>query len=223
MNTTPTEPTNSLDELTKFQRPGYLLRKALSSVGVILLIGSGLIFNWIMALVFLIGGLGSVVWWQYLLGLVGFVALFPVLYVFFALNYGRSIVAWEAYREIIRPFIAKAFAKLLDKFLVERPETAEPIQESRIVAEVEQRKKHFLEKLPDFLRAYVQLFFTGGDIVKIVRTQRQSGEEKQQVKEKSMHSFFESLDLQVSELMEPSYIPAIILAVVNLLFAYWLF
>lgn len=212
-----------LDSLTSFQRPGYLLRKAFSSVGVVLLIASGLLFNWIAAVVFAIRALGDVVWWQYLGGLAFFIALFPMLYIFIALNYGRSLVTWEAYREIIRPFIAKTFSKTLDKFLVTAPGEAPPVEENKIVKEVEERQKHFLEKLPDFLRAYVQLFFTGKDIIKIVRAQRASGQEKAQVKEKAMHSFFESLDLQISELFEPSYIPAILVAIANLALVYFLF
>ncbi len=220
--TTPIDP--ELDALTQFQGPIYLLKKALSSIGIMLAIGAGLLLNWGMALVFLISGLGSVIWWQYLLGLVFFIALFPGLYVFFAVDYGKNVVFWEAYRQIIRPFLGKSFGFVLDRFLIENPEAAtKPIEENRIVAAVEQRKKHFLEKLPDFMRAYVQIFFTSGDIIHIVRAQRQSGEEKEAVKKKSMVSFFESLDLQVAELLEPSFIPALIVAVVNIGVAYWLF
>lgn len=225
MSPPPNTPHHSeLDDLTHFQGPLYLLKQALSSIGVMLAIGSGLLLNWGMALVFLISGLGSVIWWQYLLGLVAFIALFPGLYVFFAIDYGKNIVFWQAYRQIIRPFFGRSFSFLLDRFLVDNPKaTDNPVEENNIVAAVEKRKKHFLEKLPDFMRAYVQIFFTSGDIIKIVRTQRQSGEEKEAVKQKSMISFFESLDLQVSELLEPSYIPPLIIAVINLGVAYWLF
>ena len=215
-------PQQELDQLTALPSPIYLIRKALSSVGIVLLIGSGVLLNWIIALIFAVSALGSVVWWQYLGALLLLLAGFPALYLFFAWSYGQSVVVWEAYREILRPFLAKGFGKMLDLYLVDDPKNAPPVEESRIVAEVEQRKKHFLERLPDFLRAYVQLFFTAGDVLTIVRAQRQSGQEKQQVKEKSMKSFFESLDLQVSELAEPSYIPALILAAVNLGLIYWL-
>jgi hypothetical protein len=212
-----------IDQLDKMNRPKQLLKKALSSVLIVVMIGAGFVVNFVMALIFAFKGLGAVVWWQYIGGLVLLLAAFPALYIFFAISYAKSVVIWEAYREVLRPLVAKLFGRTLDFYLVENPDSAAPMNESRIVEEVEKRQKHFLERLPDFLRAYVQIFFTGKDIVKIVRAQRQSGAEKEEVKRKSMESFFESLDLQISELAEPSLLPFVGVAIANVVLVYFLF
>lgn len=214
---------DELEQLDKFSSPFQLIKKALSSFFIVIMIGAGFIFNWIAALVFLFGYFSSMTWLWYVLGLVLMIAVFPALYLFFAYSYGQNVLFWEAYKEGIRPIAAKVFGKTLDKFLVENPEAAGAVNENKIIQEVEERKKHFLEKLPDFIRAYFQIFFTSGDIIKIVKAQRQSGADKEVVKQKAMQSFFESLDLQMSELMEPSLIPFYIVGAINLVCFYFLF
>lgn len=214
---------DELERLDQFSSPFQLIKKALSSFFIVIMIGAGFIFNWIAALVFLFGYFSSTSWLWYILGLVLMIAVFPALYLFFAYSYGQSVLFWEAYKEGIRPIAAKVFGKTLDKFLVDNPAEAGSVNESKIIQEVEERKKHFLEKLPDFIRAYFQIFFTSGDIIKIVKAQRQTGAEKGAVKQKAMQSFFESLDLQMSELMEPSLIPFYIVGAVNFVCFYFLF
>ncbi|WMX15340.1 hypothetical protein [Aureispira sp. CCB-E] len=212
-----------IEQLDKFSSPIQLIKKALSSFFVVLMIGAGFLINWISALIFLFGYFSSTSWLWYILGLILMIAIFPIIYVYFAYSYGRSVLFWEAYKEGIRPVAAKVFGKTLDKFLVDNPEEAGSINENNIIQEVEERKKHFLEKLPDFIRAYFQIFFTSGDIIKIVKAQRQTGADKAVIKQKAMTSFFESLDLQVSELMEPSLIPFFIVGAANLVCFYFLF
>jgi len=214
---------DEIEQLDKFSSPIQLIKKAFSSFFVVLMIGAGFIINWISALVFLLGYFSSTTWFWYILGLILMIAIFPAIYLYFAYSYGRSVVFWQAYKEGIRPLAAKIFGKTLDKFLVDNPENAGAVNENKITQEVEERKKHFLEKLPDFIRAYFQIFFTSGDVLKIVKAQRQSGADKEVVKQKAMHNFFESLDLQMSELMEPSLIPFYIVGAANLLSFYFLF
>lgn len=214
---------DEMEQLDKFSSPMQLIKKALSSFFVVVVIGAGLVINWIAALIFLFGSFSSTSWLWYLFGLTLMIAIFPAIYLYFAYSYGRSVAFWQAYKEGIRPVAAKVFGKTLDKFLVENPEEAGAVNENKIAQEVEERKKHFLEKLPDFIRAYFQIFFTSGDILKIVKSQRQSGADKAVVKQKAMHNFFESLDLQMSELMEPSLIPFYIVGAVNLVCFYFLF
>lgn len=214
---------DEIEQLDKFSSPIQLIKKAFSSFFVVLMIGAGFIINWISALVFLLGYFSSTTWLWYILGLILMIAIFPAIYLYFAYSYGRSVVFWQAYKEGIRPLAAKIFGKTLDKFLVDNPEEAGAVNENKITQEVEERKKHFLEKLPDFIRAYFQIFFTSGDVLKIVKAQRQSGADKEVVKQKAMHNFFESLDLQMSELMEPSLIPFYIVGAANLLCFYFLF
>lgn len=214
---------DEMEQLDKFSSPMQLIKKALSSFFVVVVIGAGLVINWIAALMFLFGSFSSSSWLWYLFGLTLMIAIFPAIYLYFAYSYGRSVAFWQAYKEGIRPVAAKVFGKTLDKFLVENPEAAGAVNENKIAQEVEERKKHFLEKLPDFIRAYFQIFFTSGDILKIVKAQRQSGADKAVVKQKAMQNFFESLDLQMSELMEPSLIPFYIVGAVNLVCFYFLF
>lgn len=214
---------DNLEQLDKFSSPIQLIKKALSSFFVVVMIGAGFVINWIAALVFLFGSFSSTSWLWYILGLVLMLVIFPAVYVYFAYSYGRSVAFWQAYKEGIRPLAAKVFGKTLDKFLVENPEEAGAVNENKIAQEVEERKKHFLEKLPDFIRAYFQIFFTSGDVLKIVKEQRKSGADKAVVKQKAMQSFFESLDLQMAELMEPSLIPFYIVGAVNLVCFYFLF
>lgn len=214
---------DEMKQLEKFSSPMQLIKKALSSFLVVVLIGAGFVINWIAAIMFLFGSFSSTSWFWYLFGLVLMIAIFPAVYLYFAYSYGRSVAIWQAYKEGIRPVAAKVFGKTLDKFLVDNPDGTDAVNENKIMQEVEERKKHFLEKLPDFLRAYFQIFFTSGDILKVVKAQRKSGADKGVVKQKAMQDFFESLDLQMSELMEPSLIPFYIVGAVNLLCFYFLF
>ncbi|MGH1335642.1 MAG: hypothetical protein ACRBFS_05895 [Aureispira sp.] len=211
-----------LDQLEKFSSPMQILKKAFSSFLVVLLIGAGFVVNAILSLLFAFKNFGLVPSWYYLVVLVLFLAIFPAIYIFFAMSYAKSVVIWEAYREMIRPMIAKLFGKSLDVYLVDNPENAPPVDEKSIVAEIESRQKNILEKLPDFLRAYVQIFFSAKDVITIIRAQRASGGEKEEVKRKAMDSLFESIDLQISELAEPSLIPFWIVAAINLVAAYFL-
>jgi len=214
---------DELDQLDKFSNPVQLIKKAFSSFFIVFMIGTGFLVNWVSAIVFLIGYFSSTSWFSFIVGLLLMLLVFPALYLFFAYSYGQSVLFWEAYKEGIRPLAAKVFGKTLDKFLVDNPKEANSVDENSIIKEVEERKKYFLEKLPNFIRAYFQIFFTSGDIIKIVKAQRQSGADKTAIKQKAMNDFFESLDLQMSELMEPSLIPFYIVGIINLVCFYFLF
>lgn len=214
---------SEITELQSFGGPVKIIKKALSSFFIMAMIAGGLLVNWVAVLVYLITCFSSTSWLWLFLGLLLMGVVFPVVYLFLAYSYGQGVLIWELYKEGIRPLIGKIFSGVLDKFLVENPNDKTSIDESKIVKEVEDRQKHFLERLPDFVRAYFQLFFTSKDILKIVQEQRQSGAEKEAVKQKSMKSFFEALDLQMSELLEPSLYAFYIVGVVNLVVVYFLF
>lgn len=207
--------------LMKFSSPFALIKKALSSVAIVAMIGAGLVINWIVALVFLFSAFSSSTWLGFFGGLALFILVFPALYLFFAYSYGQSIMAWEAYQQVIRPLLARAMSGILDKTL--KLEGNEEISERDLVAEIDNRKKHLLERLPDFMRAYVQLFFTGKDIFKLVKEQRHSGGDKERIKQNILTRFFDAFDLQVSELAEPSLIPFLITGVINIVVIYFLF
>lgn len=214
---------DELDRLEQFNSPGQLLKKAFSSFMVVLLIGAGFIINGIMALIFMFKGFGEVIWWQYIGGIVLLLAVFPAVYIFFAISYARAVVVWEAYREILRPLVAKLFGKSLDLYLVDNPETAPPVNEKALVENIEEKQKGILDRLPDFLKSYFQIFFTGKDVLTIVRAQRATGGKKEEVKRKAMDSLFETVDAQISELTEPSLLPFGIVALVNVVVVYFLF
>ena len=214
---------DEIEELKSFGSPFRLIKKALSSFFVMLMIATGLLVNWGFAILFLIFCFSSTSWTWLLIGFLLLTIVFPAIYLFLAYSYGQSMLLWEVYKEALRPIAAKVFSGTLDKFLMENPKDKSPLDESKIVKEVEARQKHFLERLPDFIRAYFQLFFTSKDIIKIVKEQRKSGAEKEAVKKKAMQSFFEALDLQMSELMEPSLYLFYIVGGVNIISLYFLF
>ncbi len=214
---------DEIEELKSFGSPFKLIKKALSSFFVMLMIATGLLVNWGFAILFLIFCFSSTSWTWLLIGFLLLTIVFPAIYLFLAYSYGQSMLLWEVYKEALRPIAAKVFSGTLDKFLMENPKDKSPLDESKIVKEVEARQKHFLERLPDFIRAYFQLFFTSKDIIKIVKEQRKSGAEKEAVKKKAMQSFFEALDLQMSELMEPSLYLFYIVGGVNIISLYFLF
>ncbi len=209
--------------LKSFSSPWKLIKKALSSILVALMIAAGVLVNWLVALGYLFSSLGAVWWIWFLGGLLLLIVIFPLCYLFLAYGYGQSALLWETYREGIRPLAAKVFSASLDKFLVDNPDDSSGIDESEIVKEVEKRQKHFLERLPDFISAYFKVFFTSGDIINIVKEQRKSGLEKKAVKKKAMNSFFESLDLQMAELLQPSLYFFYILGAINIIVIYFLF
>lgn len=209
-----------INQLKAFNSPWGLIKKALSSIAIILLIGSGLVINWILAVIYAIGWFSGTGWVWYLLSLVALLLVFPAAYLVSAYWYGQTLLFWEAYREIVRPATARIFSGTLDKMLV-KSEQNEEMTESEIVAELENRSKHLVEKLPDFIRAYFQVFITGKDVVKLIKKQRAAGVDKEAVKNKAMLSMFEALDLQLSELVEPSMIPFYIVGGVNVV-CWWL-
>ncbi len=211
-----------IDQLQKFNSPWGFIKKALSSIFILLLMVSGLLLNWILGLVYAFGWFVGTGWLWYLAGILLLFIIFPAAYIFSAYLYGQSLLFWEAYREVIRPLVAKMFSKTLDKLLIEQ-ENGKEKSESEIVAELEGRSKHFVEKLPDFIRAYFQVFITSKDVVILIKKQRKAGGEKKAVKNKAMTAMFEALDLQIAELFEPSMIPFYITGAINLIVLYFMF
>lgn len=211
-----------IKQLKAFNSPFGLIKKAFSSIGILLLIISGLIINWILAIVYIFGWFSGTGWIAYLLSIIALVAIFPAGYFLSAYWYGQTLLFWEAYREIVRPAAARIFSGTLDQMLV-KAEGQEELTESEIVAELENRSKHFVEKLPDFIRAYFQVFITGKDVVKLIQKQRAAGKDSEAVKNKAMLSMFEALDLQMSELIEPSMIPFYIVGAINVICWWFMF
>lgn len=211
-----------INQLKAFNSPWGLVKKALSSIGILLLIISGLVINWILAIIYIFGWFSGTGWLAYLLSIVALIVIFPAGYFLSAYWYGQTLLFWEAYREIIRPAAARIFSGTLDQVLVQTADKEE-LTESEIVAELENRSKHFVEKLPDFIRAYFQVFITGKDVVKLIQKQRAAGKDSEAVKNKAMLSMFEALDLQLSELVEPSMIPFYIVGAINVICWWFMF
>ena len=86
-----------LDRLDKFNSPMAIIKKAFSSFGVILLIGGGMVFSFILGVVYLLGW-GAIVPTVWLLGgLVLLMLVFPAAYLFAAFTFGRALIFWEAF------------------------------------------------------------------------------------------------------------------------------
>lgn len=213
----------SIKKLQSFNSPWSLIKKAFSSILILLLIGSGLLINWILGGIYIFGWFSGTGWFMYIFAIIMMLVAFPLAYFFSAYWYGQSLLFWELYREVIRPLAAKIFSNTLDKILKEEKESGKEKTESEIIAELDKRSKHIVEKLPDFIRAYFQVFITGKDIVKIIIKQRATGSEKEAVKNKAMISMFEALDLQMAELLEPSMLYFYIVGAVNIVTLYFIF
>lgn len=217
----PTTIEDEVDALDRLENPMYLLRQGLSSIGTILLIGSGFLVNWLLAIALLFAGVS--IWWKYPVGLGVFILIFPVVYIGFAIYYGRGLVAWQAYQQIIRPGITKIFLMLLDRFLGTPSEETAPMSEEEMAALVEEHKNQLLQKLPSFIQSYIKPFSMVSDIIAVVRVQRASGQGKEIAKAKAVTSLMESLDAQAAAQIKPSYRPAFIIIGFNLLAVFWLF
>lgn len=212
---------NELEDLKKFEQPMYLLKQGLSSLGTILLIGSGFLVNWILAIALL--WVGVSVWWKYPVGLAAFLVIFPLVYIGFAIYYGRRLVILQIYQQILRPALAKIFMMLLDRFLGKDTEETPSMSEEEMIALTENYKNQFLQKLPDFLKSYVKPFFVVSDIIAVVHAQRTSGQGKEIVKTKAVATLMEPLDARIATHVAPSYRPAFIIIGINLIAVFWLF
>lgn len=212
----------SVQEKTdQFLSPIFWLKLGLASVGRILLIGAGLLINFILGLAFLWSNTGS--WSSYLWGVLAFFVLFPLLYGLFALYYGRGLVAWEFYQRVLRPFIEQALTVLLNHMIRQTPDGAPLVTEERIV-----QIKHFfdqvLSKLPHFLRKRMDNLVDMTNMIVLLRQyQPTSGTLKEGFKSKVLSGVMGSIDAQATNQLQPSYLPALVIAGINLIVAFALF
>ncbi len=220
---------------------GYIIRRALPSFGIVLLIALGILTNWGLAIAFFFKEI--VEWQPYITGLIVFAVGFPVLYLCFTIYYGRLVIIWESYQQFLRALIGNLWLQVLEQLLPSDPEKAplEPdlddmfdrhnnrplhatptIEEQDIIDKFEQYKNKFSDKIPGFLQGFTQIFFAVGDLVTILKGLLQSGQGKETIKGKAFVYLMENTDANAAR-YKPSYRFALILAMINLGVAFWLF
>jgi hypothetical protein len=207
-----------LDRLDKFNSPMAIIKKAFSSFGVILLIGGGMVFSFILGVVYLLGW-GAIVPTVWLLGgLVLLMLVFPAAYLFAAFTFGRALIFWEAYQEAVKPMVAKIVASIFNQFFPDgKTHTEDTVTDELLNQELEQQSSRLTDKLPDFISSRLELLSTFKAIIHTMRLQKRSGVANEQIKSKAMAKLFAALDEQLSGVVSaPSILPIGGLVLVNI-------
>lgn len=219
MSTEENEINVAIEKIEQQIKPWALIKKALSSFSVLFLIGSGVLINWILALVFLMGYFSAVSWSMLLFSLVILILVFPAAYAYTAYVYGQLVIVFEVYQEIIRPVAANIIAGILNRIINDdSPITSEKVQE-----EFDAETSSLWDKIPDFITNSLGIVTTIKDIIILITEQYQQGGEKEIVKERITQNVFELLDAKMSELTQPSLTNFFIIAAINLAVVFFIF
>lgn len=206
-----------LDKLDQFNSPLAIIKKAFSSFGVILLIGGGVVFSWILSVVYLFGWASVVSTTWLLIGLLVLGFLFPGAYFFFAFLYGKSTLIWHAYQEAVKPIAASIVGSIFTRaFPNGQHTTPQEVETTVMEKEAEEEAQSLLDRLPSFISSKLELIKTIREIIHNIKIQHQSGLPPKQIKSKAIAHLFQALDTQLSGLVsEPSILPAGIILLVN--------
>jgi hypothetical protein len=160
--------------------PIVIIKKALSHLPVLLLMGAGIFINWILAVVFLISCYSTTTFFWISISLVFLVIIFPVAYLFAGRIYGQTVIIYEAYQAIIKPILGNLIAKVLNKVLKNKATaTSEEVQE-----EFEKESSSILDRIPDFIKSRLMIFSIISDVIKIAIEQYKNGPRTAVAKEK---------------------------------------
>lgn len=207
-----------LNQLEKFNSPLAIIKKAFSSFGVILMIGGGIMFSWILGIVYLMGWATTVSAIWLLVGLGLLMVAFPALYFFLAFSYGRAIIFWEAYQNAVKPMVAKIVAGIFNRFFPDgKSNTGKTVTEEVLDQELKEKSKSLTDQLPDFISSRLELITTFKSIIHTMRLQKRSGVANEQIKSKAMAQLFAALDDQLSGIVSaPSLMPVGVTILVNI-------
>lgn len=176
--------------------PIIIIKKALSHLPVLLLMGAGVFVNWILAFVFLISHYSTTSFFSIAVSLIFLAILFPVAYLFAGRAYGQSVIIYEAYQAIIKPLLGNLIAQVINKVLKNKATaTSEEVQE-----EFEKESSSILDKIPNFIKSRLMIFSIISDVIKIATEQYKNGNGSAVAKEK----IIEFIDVQMGELASPS-------------------
>ncbi|MBL4651070.1 MAG: hypothetical protein JKY03_15180 [Aureispira sp.] len=188
----------AIEQLDAIQNnPIVIIKKALSHLPVLLLMGAGILITWVLAVVFLISCYSTTTFFWIAISLVLLIILFPGAYLFAGRTYGQSVIIYEAYQAIIKPILGSLIAKVLNKVLKNKATaTSEQVQE-----EFEKESGSILDKIPNFIKSRLMIFSIISDVIKIATEQYKNGNGTAVAKEK----IIEFIDVQMGELANPSF------------------
>lgn len=219
-----------LNQLEKYNSPMAIFKKALSSFKIVLLIILGVLANWILAFIFVVSGAGGNGVLGAVLPLVLFIVAFPAIYLILAFLYGKGLVVWEAYNSAIKPLIGRIFGSIFNRFVsgestgsgrnsLQEQQQIKEEEDALLDAEMEEKTKGLMDKLPEFISSRLHLVTTIKEIVQNIKLQKRSGLAADQIKSKAMSMLFEALDRQLDGIVSPpSALPFYIALGINLAF-----
>lgn len=218
-----TEQVNSaFDKLEAAENnPLLIIKKAFSHLPVILLIGSGIVINWILAVVFLIGHLSVDPLSSILIGLLFLVLLFPGAYLFAAYSYGQHALITEIYQEIVRPVLGNFIAKVLNQIL---KDDSTPMTSTNVQEAFEKESGSFLDKIPAFIKNRLAIFTVIKDVIKLATERYKTGTEGKEIAKSNIVNYiFELLDAKMGELAGASLKTFFIVGGINIVALFFIF
>lgn len=188
----------AVEQLDAIQNnPMIIIKKALSHLPVLLLIGAGVFINWILAIVFLVSSFSTTTFFWIAVSLLFLIIIFPVAYLFAGRVYGQAVLIYEAYQAIIKPVLANLLTKVINKVLRNRGTTATSAQ---VEEEFKKESSSILDKIPDFIKNRLTLFVVIEDVIKIATNQYKDGSGKEVTRDR----IIDFLDAKMGELASPS-------------------
>lgn len=195
------------------KNPMMILKVAFSRLPVILLIGSGVILNWILALVFLFGNITVAPFTTILINLLFLVVLFPAAYFYAAYRYGQEAFIYEVYKEMLRPILGNLIARVLNQILNDDNKT---VSNSNIETEVKKESGSFLDKIPAFIKNRLAIFKVVNDVTKLAAERYQDGSSREIAKSNIVTYIFELMDAQMETIANPSLKTFFVIAAINI-------
>jgi hypothetical protein len=200
--------------------PMLIFKAAFSHLPVILLIGSGIALNWILALVFFVGNITVMPFTTILISLLILVILFPAGYFYAVYTYGQQAFVYETYKEILRPVLGNLIAKVLNKLLGDDSTT---ISSTNIQEEIKKESGSFLDKIPAFIKDRLAIFTVINDITQLASERYQNGGSKETAKGNIVTYIFELLDARMGTIANPSLKTFFIIGGINILAVFFIF
>jgi hypothetical protein len=212
---------HALDQLKMADdNPWVIIKTAFSYLPVILLIGSGIVLNWILAFMFLFGYATITPFTTTIICLLILMILLPAAYFFVAYRYGQEAFVYEVYKEIVRPILGNLLAKALNKIL---NDDSTPTTSANIKEELEKESGSFLDKIPTFIKDRLAIFTVINDIIKLASERYQDGSSKENAKSNIVAYVFELMDARMETIANPSLKNFFIVAGINLVTVSFIF
>ncbi|CAA6804279.1 MAG: Unknown protein [uncultured Aureispira sp.] len=193
--------------------PMMIFKAAFSRLPAILLIGSGIIFNIILALLFVVRNITVLPFTTTLITFLVLMFLFPAGYLYAAYKFGQEAFIYDLYREVIRPVLGNLIARVLNTILKD-DNTA--TNSANIEEAVKKEGGSFLDKIPEFIKNRLAIFTVIKDVIKLATDRYQNGASKETAKSNIVAYVFELLDGRMETIANPSLKPFFIMVGINI-------